>query len=175
MLVLQHGAIKRLVETGSVDLWTPQTEPEPATNVHHVVRRRALGESITRARAVHVRMTILQKITNPEAWAAGFQNRDDFYDWWRLKFLTGPRMEEIECWCATYEREDLDIPQFLARPVAGRSGDYTANPKLAVDEVEAVDASEWAEAEERRRLLNLSQRKWLWRQQRRQFGRSKAA
>jgi hypothetical protein len=167
VLVLPHGAIKRLVETGSVDVWTPQMEPEPALNVHHVVRRRAIGESITRAKAAHVRMAVLQELTTAEAWAAGFKNRDDFYEWWRLKFLTGPLMEEIECWVATYEREDLDIPQFLARPVARRTGDYTASPVRGIDDLEAVDASEWAAAEERRRQMHAQQAKFMWRMQRR--------
>jgi hypothetical protein len=131
LLVLQHGALKRLIDTGSIDVWTPQTEPEPGLNIHHVVRRRAQGESITRAKAIHVRMTVLQELTNPEAWAAGYKSRDDFFDWWRSKFMTGPLMEEIECWCATYQREDLDIPQFMTHPIAGRGATTPRTPARA--------------------------------------------
>lgn len=171
MLVLQHGAIKRLVETGAVEVWSPQVEPEPALNVHHVVRRRAAGQSITRAKALNVRMSILQELTLAEAWAAGFKNRDEFYDWWRARWLTGPRMEPIDCWVASYEREDLDVPQFLALPIAGRRGDYTANATQSIDELESVDATEWAIAEDKRRQISAQQEKWLWRQQRRRHGR----
>jgi hypothetical protein len=168
LLVLQHGALKRLIDTGSIDVWTPQTEPEPGLNIHHVVRRRAQGESITRAKAIHVRMTVLQELTNPEAWAAGYKSRDDFFDWWRSKFMTGPLMEEIECWCATYQREDLDIPQFMTHPIAGRRGDYTQNAGQGFDELEAVDASQWAAEEEQRRQMSAQQAKFMWRMKRRQ-------
>jgi hypothetical protein len=201
VLVLPHGAIKRLVETGSVDVWTPAMRifdgetveaSEPALNVQHVVRRRYAGQAITHAqargewvtvgavvaqegrdqtrtfwRAEPVRRAALQDLTVMEAAAAGFKTRDDFYDWWRGKYATGPRMARIDCYVVTYDRVDTDAAYYLAKPIPGKQADYTHNASHAIDDLETVDADEWARKAEKDRELHSKQARSLWRARRR--------
>lgn len=205
MILLHRLAIKRLVEQGQVDHWTPALQgsrsldctpaealadveslfeiPPPATNVYHLVRRRYNGETVTRARVTgrlveqagrtvwlpdEPRPAVLQCLTYEEALAAGFRTRDDFYLHWRQRYLTGPRAATIPCWVTTYENVPSDPAYVLSTVIEqGRQGDYTTNPRQAADNLEAVDASEWAAQAERDRALHDAQARALWRAGRR--------
>lgn len=192
MLILPHGAIKRLLDTGSVEVWTPADQGPPALNVQHVVRKRYYGQSITHAKARGqlvtaeavipregrdqrrvfwrpdpVRDAVLQDLTYPEALAAGFRTRDDFYAWWRERYATGPLMTRIDCLVTTYEHVLTDAPHYLSTPIPGKQGDYTANRHHAIDDLETVDADEWARKADHDRELHAAQAKALWRARRR--------
>lgn len=181
MLVLQHGAIKRLVESGHVDVWTPAMQnaagvpeldlgaledvcevPEPALNIQHVVRRRYSGPGITHAKGECVRVGVLQDLTPLQAAAAGFKNTEAFFRWFREKYGTGPIMRDpIPCWVTTYRNVTVDIPQFMARPIPGKQGDYTGNAARSLDDLESVDAADWAKREQERRERDIAQAKLL--------------
>jgi hypothetical protein len=187
VIILPALAIKRLVENGSAELWSPALDgsldltpeqaiadadalfglPQPRLDVIHAVRRRSNGQSITRAKATAVRPAALQTLTYAEALAAGFRTRDDFYDWWRAKHGTGPRMDTVPCWVATYENVADDVPYLLGRPVPGKQGDYVTNPRQAIDDLEAVDAEEWAKRAGFGWQNELVLKRESWKQQRR--------
>jgi hypothetical protein len=201
VLILHHGAIRRLVEQGKVDVWTPAMDasagvpdidpdellarldeiaerPEPALNIQHVVRRRHANPAVTAAKAagrmvergdIHVwkpdpvRRAILQHLAPMHALAAGFKTTDEFFDAWRARYATGPLMHDpIPCWVVTYVNVALDIPQFLARPVPLKQGDYTSSPEQAIDEAETFDGAD----REQRRALEIQQAKLIWRMKR---------
>lgn len=151
--------------------------PEPTMNVHHIVRRTSSTEAITRAKGIIHRAEALQDLTYPEALAAGFKTRDHFYDWWMVRYPTGPvvPVEPVPCWVVTYERETLDIPQFLATREV-----YTNNSRQALDvgeietdggtvsmPLESPDATDYAERSEQHRMLLREQAGVLWRARRR--------
>jgi hypothetical protein len=195
--VLPHGPIKRLVETGTVEVWTPQgtaqvcgrcgarmtKDPrcprchlltagesvivEPDLNAYQVVRRRYHSEAITRAKGREVRPSLLQDLTYPEALAAGFKTRDDFYSWWRLRYATGPLMAPIDCFVVTYDHVAEDEAYFLSNPIPGKQGDFTKNRHHASDDLETVDAEEWARKAEKDRELHAAQQRAIWRARRR--------
>jgi hypothetical protein len=187
VIILPALAIKRLVEHGSAELWSPALDgsldltpeqaiadadalfglPQPRLDVTHAVRRRSNGQSITRAKATAVRPSALQTLTYAEALAAGFRTRDDFYDWWRAKHGTGPLMDTVPCWVATYENVADDVPYLLGRPVPGKQGDYVTNPRQAIDDLEAVDAEEWAKRAGFGWQNELVLKRESWKQQRR--------
>lgn len=164
----------------------------PQLTAVHVVRRRSQGKAITYARALGAwvnlgegeaarsvwrpqspRAAALQDLTYPEALAAGFRTRDDFYTWWRERYATGPLMERIDCWVTTYEQVGADAEHYLSGVIdPGRQGDYTQNRHQAIDDLPVVDAAEWAEKAEQDRLRDVAHEKLLWRMRRR---RRKAA
>jgi hypothetical protein len=89
--------------------------PEPALNVIQLVKRHRDCDVVTRARAVEFRAAVLQDLMPQEALRAGFRDRDEFVEWFRLKYATGPLVDvPVPCWVVTYRRIDTDIPQFPA-------------------------------------------------------------
>jgi len=193
VIVLPHLAVKRLLDTGKIEIWTPkktvrlcrcgarlsdaprcprcnyETAGEeiaaaPDLNVQHVVRKRTHGPAVAAAKGVFFRDAVLQELTYEEAVAAGFKTRDDFYALWRLKHGTGPTMQEpIECFVTTYVRVSTDTALHMVNPIAGRQGDYAANSAEAIDTLEPPTAEAWAKKAEKERGVLAFRSKQRWR------------
>jgi hypothetical protein len=188
VIVIARTAVKRLVEKGEVDVWTPRGTNAPRGNIVHVVRTSSSGDTFCHAKLKGTpREAVLQDLTYPDALHAGFQSRERFYEWWRKRHATGPLMSELVlCWASSYSRVDVEIPQFLA---AG--GGYTSQPFLSVDRdqregfrdtpLSAVTEShylrQWAGKAEEDRLAKVNERKAAWKadwRERRRQGREAA-
>jgi hypothetical protein len=104
LILLVRPQLTTLTQRGRLDIWSPRSVSAPTLGQVHEVRTTRDGEPVTWARKLEYREGVLQDLTFPEAMAAGFKTRDDFYGWFRKKFDTGPLMNEpVLTTVVTYE------------------------------------------------------------------------
>jgi hypothetical protein len=115
----------------SIEAWRPATYEDPPAARELGQVREVLGHFIV---LDQVRGQ-LADIDDRAAKQLGFNSRHLFLEAWRE--LHGADAGEV--WRARIELDRAHRPRFLARPIPGKQGDYTANPGRAIDDVEVVE------------------------------------
>lgn len=82
---------------------------------------------VCRIKILEVRRELLHEITYPDAVAEGFRTRDEFFDYWRELYKTGPLIE-VPVWAIRFCLDD-DAPRLLAQ--RSEHG-YTTEERLAL-------------------------------------------
>lgn len=153
-----------------VDAQAPDREPYKVGRRYPVQYRRkrthedGLGDgsdlvlvTIGQVEVVQQERSTLDAMTNKDAKRSRYRSLAAFRLAWEEAHGTWD--PEAPVWVVSIEpATQADKPLFLARPVLGKSGDYTRNPKRAIDEAEVLDDVALRQfAEEARRRAEILQ------------------
>jgi hypothetical protein len=95
-----------------------------------------------RIKVVSTRREMLSRLSYPDALREGFRTRNDYFDWWRDHYGTGPLMA-VRVWVVEFAIDTEEQPRLLARQHGKKNPpSYVTSRQAALpDEPEAIPAS----------------------------------